>query len=195
MMRCLAHAPILLRRGRSAFAADDVSSLIQLRDEIGEMYVRCKSELDTLRLQLQWELPSQYTTEEHIVRLVHAYRHRAYGLGLSIVLIFNTMLSVLCLDSGVVEGDAVRFAEEAATLARNAAVYRPIGASYAVLCLAAAGAATAEVRVRGEIEDLLRDYLQDVGGGTEADVKGMLEQTGRRLRFGAGGHSRGCYNI
>lgn len=193
MLRCLSRAPILLQRGRKAFDSDDIPTLLDLKDEIGEMYARCKGELEILRHQLQLQLSQPVTDAgDYIAQLVRAYRLRTYGLGLSVVLIFNSMLSVLDLDSALGE-DAVGFAEEAVVLARLAAVYRPVGASYAILCLSAAGAATAEKQVRPKVEHLLGDYLQDVGGGKLADVKDILERTRRRLQFGTDDGSRGCF--
>lgn len=193
MLRCLSRAPILLQRGRKAFDSDDIPTLIDLKGEIGQMYARCKGELEILRRQLQL---SQPTTDagDYIAQIVRAYRLRTYGLGLSVVLIFNSMLSVLDLDSALGE-DAVGFAEEAVVLARLAAVFRPVGASYAILCLSAAGAAAAEKQVRSEVEHMLGDYLQDVGGGNLVDVKDIMERTRRRLQFGTDDARAGASNI
>lgn len=182
-MRCIARAPLLLQRGRDAFSNDDMQSLIELESEIRGIYAECKRELDTLRRRA-WATSDE--TENHRSEFVHAAHQRVYGLGLSITLAFNSMLSALGLDSSAV-ADAVCLSEEAVVLARHAHIYRPVGAGHAVLCLLAAGVAvanTAESQIRTEIEALLQDYLQDYGEEEVADVKGVLDQRRRRLLFG-----------
>lgn len=184
MLRCLARAPLILQRGREAFSTEDIHTLMELNHEIGDMYAKCKRGLDTLRHQRGTWGASNWT-KNHISQLVHASHQRAYGLGLSFVLVLNSMLSALGLDSSVAT-DAVCLAEEVVVLARQAAIYRPVGAGYAVMCLLAAGIATPESQIRTEIEALSQDYLQDYGDGEVPDIKGVLDKRGRRLRFGIG---------
>lgn len=184
MLRCFARAPLLLQRGREVFYNDDIQTLTELKHEIGGIYAGCKRELDTLRLRLRtWATSDEI--ENHISQFVYASHQRTYGLGLSIVLVFNSMLRALGLDSSLV-ADAACLSGEAVVLARQAAIYRPVGAGHAVFCLWAAGAATTESHMRAEIEALLQNYLQDFGEGKVANMKGLLDQNGRRLRFGIG---------
>lgn len=184
MLQLLAHAPHLIRRARQALGAGDDPTCV--RGEMQSLYEQCKLNLSSLRIQFAAGEASDANriSETLTSRILHAYYQRAYGIGLLITISFNCMISALGGVDGTVVLDSTSFAEEALALARRSAIYRPIGAAYQVLCLAAAWAVAPDPQLRLLIEAELKDYQSDFRHRSVASTPAELEWVARHMRVG-----------
>ena len=87
--------------------------------------------------------------------------YAAYHLLLGLALILNGLLRGLNPSDSLLAEESITFSEEVIDLAERMSQYRPLGAGYVPVCLAAAWAATADLSQHGRIEDLISDYQKD----------------------------------
>lgn len=75
------------------------------------------------------------------------------------------------------------FCEEVVDLADKAGIYRPLGASYVLLCVMAAWCSCSDFEMRVRLEEILVDYQGDTVSKSSASVEGELQSWFRRLRL------------
>ncbi|KGO69233.1 YjgF/Yer057p/UK114 family [Penicillium italicum] len=161
ILRCLAHAPGLIKRGKRAMR--DGEDLTPLAIEVRPIYEKCKLLLGELKARTvefkKSELSSM--TETFMARILRAHYLRTYGIGLAITTVFNCFLQTLdpldydCwIESRGLVKDTLVHAQESN-------VYRPVGAGYVIMCLSAAWAVTADPQLRSMVEVALIDYHGD----------------------------------
>lgn len=188
MMRCLAKAPDLMQRGRASLRGFvGLEVLISetrleyriLKGILGEMEARYNS-VNTVQdhgFSLLSSLPVQ----------IHAHYQRMYGLALAICLIFNCICKAIDPNGFDLNIDSERYSKEVLQLAEEAAIYRPLGASYILLCLLAAWCGSSDKKTRKLVEVAYVDYRSDFPGdfmmdGKESTIP-MLKNCSRRLNL------------
>lgn len=182
MIRCLARAPNLMQRGRTALR--EQAGLQMLISETRHQYQILTAILSGLRDRLD-ALPelssgdsSQFVTGR---TRAHAHYQRTYGLGLAMCIIFNCVLTALGADDAGLDTESTRFCEDVLELADKAAVYRPLGASYITLCLMAAWCGSKDEATKAAVESALLDYQTDLPGNLEETLMAHLERIYQRL--------------
>jgi len=193
IVRSLAKVPDIILRGRSALK--EQVGLELLVAEVSHQYVILKemlSELHDLLRSVQAlaatanspsTLPFPTSSSQSAISLMkaHAYHQRVYGLSLAFCMVFNCILKALDPNNTDLDIHSMSFCKEVLELAEQAAVYRPLGASYVTLCLIAAYCCSREEKAtQAVIERVLVDYAMDlpVDLGT---LKSDLELISRRL--------------
>ncbi len=192
-MKCLGRVPGFMARGRSALLPTERGEweLEILRVEMEECYVLVKEILAELKNDLEAAQAGLSPANTSVClglatarrsKLLWAHWQRLYGLGISIVLVFNTILQAVTLDrSPELIIDARQLSEEVLDLAEQAQVFRPLGASFVGICLATAWCACEELRP--ELEEVGLDYRRDFRAEEEEDLKSEMAGWSRRLRL------------
>ncbi|KGO61971.1 YjgF/Yer057p/UK114 family [Penicillium expansum] len=95
ILRCLAQAPGLIKRGKRAIR--DGEDLTPLAMEVRPIYEKCKLLLGELKARtVQFETSELSTmTGTFMARILRAHYLRTYGIGLAITTVFNCILQVL----------------------------------------------------------------------------------------------------
>ncbi|KAE8444367.1 hypothetical protein EG329_000567 [Mollisiaceae sp. DMI_Dod_QoI] len=183
MMHCLARAPDIMERGRTALR--EQLDLYILAAETRHHYSILKTTLAKLhdRLYAAPEFSGDDSRQSAVwVTRTHAYFQRSYGLGLAICLVFNCILKALDASSVDLDVDSMNFCEEVLSLADQAAKYRPLGASFVTLCLIAAWCASTNLaRLQAEIKAILLDYRQDFTATGSENLEKELIYSSQRL--------------
>jgi hypothetical protein len=183
MLCCLARVPDIMQRGRDTLGAKGQSD--QLREETRSLYETFKVTLS--QLQARWiaiETPGAIDEYPPVVLLqLHAHYQRSYGLGLAIGIILNCVLSAFGSEDSQVMVESTYFAREITALAEQATRYRPLGASYIVLCLMAAWIGNTDKSLRLLIEKLLGEYQQDFAHRYMEDLTVELDGMSHHIRL------------
>ena len=115
----------------------------------------------------------------------HAYHQRNLGIAIFMLIVQNCVLQRYDEDIADLEQDACDFSIEVFDIAKKAQCYRPLGASYALLCLMAAYMGTNDAVTRTEILALYTDYRRDFPGEQSADKDEIeIRKIYNQLRFG-----------
>jgi len=115
----------------------------------------------------------------------HAFHQRNLGIALFMIIVQNCVLQRYEEDTADLEQEAYNFSVEVFDLAKKAQCYRPLGASYALLCLMAAYLGMTEAAARTEILSLYIDYRRDFPGEKPAYEDEMeMRKIYNLLRFG-----------
>lgn len=184
MMRCLARVPDLMQRGRIALRTK--SSVQLLIAEARHLYHILKAILIELHDPLNAvQEPSNDGGPQAAARSMklHAHYQRTYGLGLAICMFFNCILNALDLNDTVLEMESTHFCRDSLKLADQASRYRPLGASFVMLCLVGAWCGSRDEATRATVESTLVDYGMDYPGAYTGTLKVELEYTSQRLRL------------
>ena len=183
MMRCLARLPDLIRRG--TIISHGEGEDLELLGETRTFYQTCKALLGDLRHGFEeTQGPVAYGASQSPATVqAQAYRQSSYGLGLTIVIIFSCVLSALDIGNTELASERTYFSEEILALVEPAARFRPVGASYMVLCLIVAWAGTTDCSVRSLAEAALGDYQLDLPYGRAISSTLALEETFRHLHL------------
>ncbi|KAJ5650673.1 transcriptional regulator family: Fungal Specific TF [Penicillium longicatenatum] len=192
ILGCLARGPDLMRRGRQILQTGTDATLI--RAEILTLYQICQVNLLELKARAiendvsSVDMTSFSKRAEKAVRdFFYAHYQRTYGVGLVVTLFFNCMLGALvtnAYDGDSVSADATELAEEVLALAERSAIYRPVGAAYLLICLAAAWAATSDPVLKAKVRVALNDYRGDFRMRDPTYLSQELEWTAEHLRLG-----------
>ena len=94
----------------------------------------------------------------------HAFHQRNLGIALFMLIVQNCVLQKYEEDIDDLQQEAYELSREVIIIAKKAQRYRPLGASYALLCLMAAYIGMTEVAARTEIMSLYMDYRRDFPG-------------------------------
>lgn len=175
ILRCLAKAPILLKRGKQAKCNLEDLSLLTM--EVRPIYEKCKLILEELKARKvhceSSDLGSHPRT--FLPRLLQAHYLRAHGLGLAITMFFNCMLQTLDPNDPTYTAESRSLVEHTIVHALESNMYRPMGAGYNIMCLGAAWAATTDPQQRIRVEACLLDYYGDYAGTNRASLYQHLE--------------------
>lgn len=192
ILGCLAHGPDLMRRGRQVLQAG--TDVTFVRAEILTLYQTCKENLLELKTRaIDNDVSSvdmtnfSKTAEKSVRDFFYAHYQRTYGIGLVVTLCFNCMLGALVMnddEDDIVSTDATELAEEVLALAERSAIYRPVGAGYLLICLAAAWAATSDPLLKAKVKLVLNDYREDFRARDPVYMSHELEWTAEHLRLG-----------
>lgn len=165
-------------------------------DDILTSYQRIRIEIPLLKgsLELADALVSGSPTNESIKTRIHY--QALVGLLLASALIFNAYLRAFGADDGNMIEEADNMANDAIKLAHDASQYRPLGASFAPLCLIPAWTATDNIEIQQRVIEALRIYQDDFSAATSRGwyvmaywLRGELD----RIRSGLGPSPMGDY--
>jgi hypothetical protein len=135
-------------------------------DDILTSYERIRIEIPLLKagLELTDALVSKSPTIESIKTRIQY--QASFGLLIACALIFNAYLRAFDLDDGDMVEEADNMANDAIKLAHDASQYRPLGASFAPLCLIPAWMATDDIQIQQRVVETLRVYQDDFSVAT-----------------------------
>ncbi|KAL6240331.1 hypothetical protein RBB50_012769 [Rhinocladiella similis] len=96
----------------------------------------------------------------------HARRLCLYGLGLAMSAVLNTILRAYDPEDVDLAIESAHLVREIITMAKQASMYRPLGAAYVNFCLMSARTACAntDLSIHAEVETVLADYQLDFLG-------------------------------
>jgi hypothetical protein len=190
-MRTLVCLSTLVHHRVDEFTSDDgVSASLTT---VQEAYLATKESLPALRNAVAAAEPAVTgtttisTLTSFLPNTGHAFHQRNLGIALFMLIVQNCVLQRYAFDTNDLQQEAHELSTEVIHIARNAQCYRPLGASYALLCLMGAYVGITEVEARKEILELYVDYRRDFPGDKPMyeDEKEM-RKIYSLLRFGPG---------
>lgn len=183
MMRCLARYPSLMQRGR--YISKGKQGYPELLEELSAHHRTLKAILEELhtRLTAREGITANGITQSAVAMQIHSHYQRSYGLALVVCIISNCVLNAVDVEDTQLGAESIHFAKEILALAEDAAIYRPIGASYVRLCLVAAWVGTADCTIRKMVEKAMVEYQRDYTQGQTMIQTGELERLSRQLRL------------
>lgn len=182
MMHCLSYAPDFIRRGRNVLRHGFYDPT--LLTEVDIQYHRMKEVLAGMKLRmLSVEIPAADQVIDMTGQaFLYALFQRGYGLGLFVGTILNCILMALGANISELSMEAATWADEALDIARQAQIYRPLGAGWVIISLLAAFAGATDPRTRSQVIALIEDYHHDFQWSVEAKVfEDLKSVTGRIL--------------
>ncbi|CAG8056104.1 unnamed protein product [Penicillium nalgiovense] len=194
ILRCLARAPVLMKRGKRAIR--DGEDLTLLTMEVRPIYEKCKSILDQLKARtVEYETSELGTmTETFIARILRAHYLRTHGIGLAITIFFNCILQALDPSDYSCMMETRSLVEDTLVHAQESNVYRPVGAGYVIMCLSAAWAVTADPQLRLMVEATLIDYHGDFVVPDAVNIPRELERASEKLWLGSTAQTNADFN-
>ena len=194
MMKCLSRLPHLMDRGRSALKTakpndpslqDLLIEAHALRQEssfyLAALRERCQNLDHSIATTYPWMLDQG--SMDGLRKILHAHFSRSYGMALAISLIVNCVLLALQGDDSAIRQESKQFACEVVELADVVRVYRPLGAMYMVICLAAAYVSVEEKELKQKIGAYITDYQRDIKGEGSTLYDDGLRQIQRRFKL------------
>ena len=166
-MRCLARVPDLMHRGRVAF--EGAGTISELWEESKSVYDAMKVVLEHMRDRYMIQ-PGNHVSPLVAPSKLHCHFQRTYGLALAVSIILNCVLRAFDAEDITLGIEAAQWSEDIVALAEDATIYRPIAASYMIICLIAAWGGSAEETKKLKAIRKLRDYIQDFSYGKEVVV-------------------------
>ncbi|KAJ5129600.1 uncharacterized protein N7515_005639 [Penicillium bovifimosum] len=190
ILRCLARAPVLLKRGRGAIR--DGQDLTSLAEETRPIYERCKTILAELKARTVEHESSALSTVQgtFMARILRAHYLRTYGIGLAITAFFNCMCQALDPNDITCVTESRYLVEEILLHAQVSNIYRPVGAGYILMCLSAAWAVTADPQLRSMVEATFTDYQGDFVSHSGVNISQELELASQKLWLGSNARLR-----
>jgi hypothetical protein len=181
MMRCLARVPNLMQRGRVAFGGAAT---------ISELWEETKSVDDVMQVVLE-HMRDRFMIQPRkggfslvAPSKLHCHFQRTYGLALAVSIILNCVLRAFDPENVTLGIEAAQWSEEIIALAEAATIYRPIAASYMIICLIAAWGGSTNEAIKKKAIAELQDYIQDFSYGKEVVVStAELDNVFRRFRL------------
>lgn len=158
-------------------------------DDVLTSYQRIRIEIPLLKggLELADALVSRSPTNDSIKTRIQY--QASFGLLVACALLFNAYLRAFGADDGNMVEEADHMANDAIKLAHDASQYRPLGASFAPLCLIPAWTATDSIEIQQRVVEALRVYQDDFSAATSRGwyimaywLRGELD----RIRSGLG---------
>ncbi|CAI7644268.1 unnamed protein product [Penicillium glandicola] len=161
ILRCLARAPVLMKRGKQAIRDGD--DLTPLAMEVRSIYETCKLLLGELKARtVEFETSGLSTmTTIFMTRILQAHYLRTYGIGIAITTFFNCILQALDPTDYACVVESSSLVKDTLLHAQKSNLYRPVGAGYVIICLSAAWAVTTDPQLRSMVEVTLIDYHSD----------------------------------
>ena len=183
MMRCLAYVPDLMYRGRIALREQEQEHILHVLIETRRHYAILQAVSRRLHSYISAieQPPKGISQSASSHDKARASCQRSYGLSISICIIFNRILKALDMNNTELDVEAKHFCDSILVLANQATIYRPLGASYIVLCLIAAWCGSTDEITRVAVEETLKDYRSDFAGESTATVNMGLKYICQRL--------------
>jgi hypothetical protein len=178
MMHILAQAPGLMQRGRVALRNHEPLNLLAV--EARQLYAKMETILQKVLDRFN-HFQELFAPRTAIINQVHAHYQRIYGLALSICLAFLCIVKALDPNDADLDNDSIRLSKDVLTLTDEAAMYRPLGASYTILCLSAAWCSTKNERIRSILRSKLAEQRLDYPGTSAETVEVELNRVFRQL--------------
>ena len=186
MMKCLAHLPDLMHRGRCALrsASQPVSTLQDLHREARTLRDSFEPSMKSLRER--WKgtnssLVKQYPGYAHLKDIIHAHFSRSYGMALAVGIMLNCVLAALEGDTGGLKEESSQLSDEILNLAEVVDQYRPLGTLYMIISLAAAWVGATDPIKKEMARVCLIGYQRDVQGPSATTSSTDLEFLERRF--------------
>ncbi|KAG0158213.1 hypothetical protein PDIDSM_5726 [Penicillium digitatum] len=128
ILRCLARAPGLLKRGKRAVRVGEDLTLLAL--EVRPIYKKCKLLLGELKARtVEFETTELGTmTDTFLGRILRAHYLRTYGIGLAITTAFNCILQTLDPSDYICRVESRSLVNDTLGHAQESNLYRPVGA-------------------------------------------------------------------
>ncbi|KAJ5959549.1 transcriptional regulator family: Fungal Specific TF [Penicillium vulpinum] len=161
ILRCLARAPVLIKRGKRAIR--DGEDLTPLKKEVRPIYEKCKLLLAELKARTAKAETSELITmpETFMTKIMRAHYLRTHGIGLAITAFFNCILQALDPSDYTCVVESRSLVKDTLVHAQKSNMHRPIGAGYITMCLSAAWVVTSDPQLRSMVEVALIDYFGD----------------------------------
>ena len=186
MMKCLAHLPDLMHRGRSALSSQSllVSTLLDIQQEVRTLRDSFGPNLKSLRER--WKdtdssLAMQYAEIMHLKTIIHAHFSRSYGMALAVGIVLNCMLAALGGNIAELSEESSQLSDEVLNLAGIVDQYRPLGALYMIVCLIGAWVGATDPTKKAVVRTCLIGYQRDIQGQSVAISLAELEFLERRF--------------
>lgn len=180
-MHTLSYAPGFIRRGRDVLEEGIFDPT--LVTEIDIQYRRMKGILNGLQSRLMTVKAPLVDDELDLTqkRFFHGVYQRGYALGLFVAIVLNCVLTALNVNAPQMNIESMQYSKEIIKIAREAHIYRPLGAAYNILCLLAAFGGATDVATRLEVVVLMEDYHRDFGWEMEPKRFKELQQAAGKL--------------
>lgn len=201
IMHCIAQIPDLVRRGRNSRQRSVADN--NIAEEIRSRYEKLITVLEKVKASHDEVEPSSVQKEQSAVHS-HAYYQRRYGTCLMFIILTNILLRaalmyttdlgpefstspsqgpVIDLNSmAALISEVNHYSECICVLASQAHQYRPLGASYIVMCLMVAYMGTDEPEKQNHIHLIIEEFRNDFPNQPKITKK-ALEWMRRRLQF------------
>ena len=109
---------------------------------------------------------------------------RFYSFGLTVGIILGCVLSALDTEDTELASDLNSFSSWIMAFAEDGKKFKPLGASYMLLCFQAAWIGTTDASVKADAEKEMIEYVEDFGlGYTKERLMSDLERMSRHLRL------------
>jgi hypothetical protein len=182
MMCCLAQLPVIRQRKKKMLNGgyNDPNLLEETRANYQQM-MGVLEEFRSRKVQMQKTIAAGTVTGPY-GRVMDAHYQRSYALGLSVSLIINFVAYAIEPDNSDLPLQAEHFINEIISLSDGAEKFRPLGASYMLLCLMLAWAGTEDHSTKHSIEIELEKYIQDFPMGPLAEMLPKMELYAEYLR-------------
>ncbi|KAJ5383780.1 transcriptional regulator family: Fungal Specific TF, partial [Penicillium concentricum] len=176
ILRCLAQAPVLIKRGKRAIRAGE--DITPLTNEVRPIYEKCKLILAELKARIVEDEASELSImkETFIAQILRAHYLRTYGIGVAITTFFNCMLQALDPSDYICVIESRALVKEILVHAQKSNMYRPVGAGYVIMCLSAAWVVTTDPQLQSMVEAALIDYYGDLVPHYRLNIPRELEQ-------------------
>jgi hypothetical protein len=181
-MRYVSQVTSMIRHGN--FFEGEISDTKAV-DELRTNYQTLKAGIKSYAEYLESMMP----VDKYIKRLsfdAQTYHlvQRFYTFALTIGIILGCVLSALDTEDTELISDLNSFSSGIMALAEDGKRFKPLGASYLMLCFQAAWIGTDDPSVKAEAEKEMVEYLEVFGGGyTKERLMSDLERMSRHLRL------------
>ncbi|EPE33525.1 hypothetical protein GLAREA_06538 [Glarea lozoyensis ATCC 20868] len=183
MMCCLAQLPVIRERKKKMLNGgnNDPDLLEETRTNYQNM-MDVLEEFHSRKVEMQKTIAAG-TVSTPYGRIMDAHYQRSYALGLSVSLVINFVAYAIEPDNSDLPLQAEHFVKEILSLCEGAEKFRPLGASYMLLCLMLAWAGTEDHPNKHSIEMELEKYLQDFPMGSLAELLPKMKLYAGYLRL------------
>jgi hypothetical protein len=186
MMKCLAYLPDLIHRGRCAPKQPLLfdSILLELQREVRNLHGNYAPILKSIRERLEKMTSSrliQHPGPDCLEKKIHAHCTRSYGMALTVGIVLNCILTALVGTNPQLSQESSQFSDEILALAKVVSQYRPLGASYMILCLGAAWLGATDPMGKAKAAACFVDYQRDLRWPTAALSSADLERFEKRV--------------
>jgi len=183
ILKCIMYLPDLMQRSRFALRSQSSpdSTLLELRKEAHTLHENHGFTIKSLKERLE-NMDSTIPAEHvHLKRCFHAHFLRSYALALAYGIVLNCMLATLQGTTSQLSQESSQWADETIKLAEIANQYRPLGASYMIICLIAAWAGAIDSKTQAIVEAWLLNYAKDLPRATEYTSSETARRCKRRF--------------
>ncbi|KAG9232673.1 hypothetical protein BJ875DRAFT_72373 [Amylocarpus encephaloides] len=181
MMHSLTRVPgFMLRRRKQLQSGIDDPSLV---DEVRSNYDNYQPVLAAIRerlmaIRLSPPIKGFKGPDNDFISIL---LERAYGIGLTIGIILNQILSAIDVGNTDLASESTFFAKEIMILNESAPKHGPVGGGYIELCLVAVLLGTNDEAIIAHAEEEFANFYKNMRNGHKMSTKAALEKTRRRI--------------